>query len=69
MFNVPYELGENPSSAEILRYIHVYGLNEGNFEELVPKMLRAVCKDESIDDMEKFVKKFESIDWNWYPNG
>ncbi len=32
-------------------------------------MLRAVCKDEHVDAVEEFIKQFEAIDWNWYPNG
>ena len=64
-----YEIGENPSAAEILNYIHFYGLHKGNFEELVPKMLRAICRDDSVDAMEDFVKAFDNIDWEWWSHG
>lgn len=55
--------------AEIMNYIAEYGLKKGNFEELVPDMLRAVCKDEHVDVVEEFIKQFEDIDWDWWPNG
>lgn len=55
--------------AEIMNTIAKYGLSKGNFEEMVPDMLRAVCKDEHVDAVEEFIKQFEAIDWNWYPNG
>lgn len=64
-----YDLGESPTVADILTYIHFYGLNKTNVEDLVPKMLRAICRDDSVDAAEQFIVAFDTIDWNWYPNG
>lgn len=57
------------SVAEIMEYIAQYRLTKGNFDELVPHMLRAICKDEHVDATEEFIRAFDNIDWNWYPNG
>jgi hypothetical protein len=56
--------------AEVMNYIAEQGgLDKTNFEEFVPDMLRAVCKDEHVDVVEEFIKEFEDIDWDWWPNG
>lgn len=56
------------SVAEIMNIIALDGLHAKNFEMLVPEMLRAICKDEHVDAMEEFVKLFDEIEWNHYPN-
>ena len=61
---------EGPMSvAEIMNYIAEYGLGKHNFEEIIPQMLRAICKDEYVDATEEFIRMFDDIDWNWWPNG
>lgn len=65
----PYDIGESPTVADILNYIHFYGLNKGNVEDLVPKMLRAICRDDSVDAVEEFIAAYDRIDWNWWPRG
>jgi hypothetical protein len=57
------------SVAEIMNLITEDGMDKTNFEELVPQILRAVCKDEHVDAVEAFIKQFDAIDWNWWPNG
>lgn len=57
------------SVAEIMNILAQRSLSKGNFEELVPQLLRAVCKDEHTDAVEEFIRQFDNIDWNWYPNG
>ncbi len=54
--------------AEIMNIIALDGLHAKNIETLVPEMLRAICKDEHVDAMEEFVRLFDEIEWNHYPN-
>lgn len=60
---------ETMSVAEIMNQLQQSSLGQDNFEELVPEMLRAVCKDEYVDAVEEFIRQFEAIDWDWWPNG
>jgi predicted protein tyrosine phosphatase len=59
---------EQLTVADIMNEIALH-LYKSDIEELVPQMLRAVCKDEHVDAVEEFIRQFDNIDWNWYPNG
>lgn len=63
------EEGETPKIQDLLAYVRHYGLTRGNFEELVPLIIRACRRDECARETEELIRMWNDIDWNWYPNG